>query len=178
MQDKIADLLKVLDLSEEEQILAVVKIVQPKPWLCSPCVTGHAMNSRVVIPYLKCEKCEREIKVEEVNVERSWHVGFEKYTTKKECSIPDELDISLADLAFRLRDEVSCMQYWWDGVLQVYQKCKADFIAVHIKLVPEVAELGAAQQWYANAAQPIHFIIASLIAKQLAKENTNVKYSA
>lgn len=76
----------------------------------------------------------------------------------------------LADLAFRLRDEADCMSHWWDGVEAVYQKAQADFIEAHIRIAPEIAELNAALQWFTNHSQPIHWIVASLIAKELAKE--------
>jgi len=77
----------------------------------------------------------------------------------------NDIGISLADLAFRLRDEVvlsNKCQWAWPKVYNA---------AHHFKL--EVYEIDAPTTsmwiWFATQAEPIHWIIAALIAKQLAK---------
>ena len=61
---------------------------------------------------------------------------------------------SLADLAFRLRDEV-VFSRWQDGLEIVRNHYRPS----HITLVA-----------WALSAKPIHWIIAALIAKELAKD--------
>ena len=67
----------------------------------------------------------------------------------------------LADLAFRLRDEAvkKSIGFWRDGQLAV-------FYHVAKQNVWRVSDL---DMWFARHTQPIHWIISSLIAKELAK---------
>ena len=68
-------------------------------------------------------------------------------------------DRDLSDLAFRLRDEVCGRDSFMTGMAQVYNKCSDVFDdAVDCFL------------WFIVNAQPIHWIIASLIAKELEKK--------
>lgn len=64
---------------------------------------------------------------------------------------------SLADLAFQLRDEavVEYPQEWQEGKRIVYES----FTGHKTKLY---------DMWFANVAQSIHWIVASLITKELA----------
>lgn len=66
---------------------------------------------------------------------------------------------SLADLAFRLRDEVvaECGDIVWHKAV--------------VKIC-DYMRMGTA--WFKNYAKPIHWIIAALIAKQKDKENENL----
>ena len=68
---------------------------------------------------------------------------------------------SLADLAFWLRDEANKLSddAWSEGLVQVYTKC-AD----------KIVDAADCLSWFVNNAQPIHFIIAALIAKALEGE--------
>lgn len=66
---------------------------------------------------------------------------------------------SLADLAFRLRDEVRYLgnkkdKYFFEARAIVCRKSSATVAGI----------------WFSRDAQPIHWIIAALIAKELAKE--------
>lgn len=67
---------------------------------------------------------------------------------------------SLADLAFRLRDEMWIEDAFGDALVLIYKKCS--------DVVANVTDCFA---WFVLNAQPIHWIIAALITKQLAKEN-------
>lgn len=77
--------------------------------------------------------------------------------------------LSLADLAFWMRDETianddkSEIDCWW---------CEASY-EVYLHIIGEENEKDAEglDTWFSMRAQPIHFIIASLIAKLLAKED-------
>lgn len=68
----------------------------------------------------------------------------------------------LADLAFRLRDEVFELEnggnIWAEGYLVVVKKVK-----------PSTVELSSSVEWWNCCAKPIHWIIAALIAKETDK---------
>lgn len=68
-------------------------------------------------------------------------------------------EISNADLAFRLRDEAvkTCRYKYDDAIIQVYSVSKKSAEEFH--------------WWWIRHSQPIHIIIAALIAKELAKES-------
>ena len=74
---------------------------------------------------------------------------------------------SLADLAFRLRDEAENKEgLWWSGGLS-----KVFFYLAHS---PERFDLSSEDrmrqfQWFGTKAKPIHWIIAALIAKEMSK---------
>jgi len=76
---------------------------------------------------------------------------------------------SLADLAFQLRDEVAEIWkqspgYWiWGKALQ-------DVYCAATKKKWDGIEF---IRWFVYNAQPIHWIVAALIAKELVKENKN-----
>jgi len=75
----------------------------------------------------------------------------------------DLLDSTLADLAFRLRDEVKKQ-----GLnLQYYNAAQW----VMYKATGSHNHGDYKDKWFSYNAQPIHWIIAALIAKELAKEN-------
>lgn len=68
----------------------------------------------------------------------------------------------LADLAFRLRDEIekSSGTLWWSGAIsKVYIYVTANNQTGHKGIMI----------WFAIKAQPIHWIIAALIAERLAE---------
>jgi len=121
MQDKIADLLKVLDMSEGMQ----------RDW----CIENKLLN---MLPYTECARYE-----------------------------------SLADLAFGLRDETKHLSYGGQffaareliccKVSGWYEREQKEEGRTH-------SSLHDAGVWFTREAQPIHWVIASLIAKQLAKE--------
>lgn len=78
------------------------------------------------------------------------------------------LDESLADLAFRLREEID-IDMFWVGMIQVMNKA-----ATKKQIYPDVGLVETNADWWWKYAQPVHWIISSLIAKQLSKENTNI----
>lgn len=80
----------------------------------------------------------------------------------------NELKESLADLAFRLRDEAET-NYLPEATCLVHE-----YVDVGVNKMYS-HNFNGARSWFCFLARPIHWIIAALIAKQLAKENTNVK---
>lgn len=83
------------------------------------------------------------------------------------------LHLTLADLAFKLRDELDTESFF-DGRAEVYARDGKD------PNMPEnpddwtdkqlIAFTVNKEMWWCQRAKPIHFIIASLIAKQLVKD--------
>ena len=79
--------------------------------------------------------------------------------------------VVLADLAFRLRDEVinedvkSSIDCWW---------CEASY-EVYLYVIGEENEKDeiGLDTWFSMRAKPIHWIIAALIAKELSKGKSN-----
>jgi hypothetical protein len=72
----------------------------------------------------------------------------------------------LADLAFRLRDEI-----WSDyPPFTDKQHCWYNALTEINKKIHTSHWLGGEKSWWMEYAQPIHWIIAALVAKQLAKE--------
>lgn len=67
---------------------------------------------------------------------------------------------SLADLAFRLRDEVDEIRFK-DGLYQIKK---------HLKIETQRLTAWQIDYWGMLYAKPIHWIIAALIAQRLAKE--------
>lgn len=72
---------------------------------------------------------------------------------------------SLADLAFRMRDEIEFKQQhcWTKAIRIIHDEC----VGIH----PDVEKTSwmAIYRWFFNYAQPIHWIVAALKAKELAK---------
>ena len=116
MNQKVKELLAVLDLPEEEQIRFLDKYPN------------------------------RSIENEKVLVHGEWRL----------------LKTCLPTLAFRLRDEVvkTCHYKYDAAIIQVYSVSKKSAESFH--------------WWWIRHSQPIHFIIAALIAKELAKEKNDV----
>lgn len=72
------------------------------------------------------------------------------------------METSLADLAFRLRDEaVENREFMW-ACAKVYNKAWKYKLEPHEVDAPTIAMW----VWFANHAKPIHWIIAALIAKE------------
>ena len=78
---------------------------------------------------------------------------------------------SLADLAFRLRDEVRKAawgeqgKFYTKGIIQIYAKAT--------NYPVDWSENQMYDTWFVHFAQPIHWIVAALKAKKLAKENND-----
>ncbi len=74
---------------------------------------------------------------------------------------PENPDMVLADLAFRLRDEVMNFNKgaWYDATEQVWRECH---------------NYREYRNFWVDRSKPIHWIIAALIAKELSK-NTDGK---
>jgi len=68
----------------------------------------------------------------------------------------------LADLAFRLRDEV---------IKTSDDSLSSGFVSIYVKCADRISNATDCFMWFMFNAQPIHWIIAALIAKELAKEN-------
>jgi hypothetical protein len=117
------DPLKLLDMTEDEQLAKLPYYIQPKPWK---------------------------------------HICSGSFT-------PSSCDPEYAELAFRLRNEATEPMplvfdkdnNWYRAVKRVVDKVLEDDSESDI-----LESLG----WLANFGRPIHWIIAALIAKQLAKE--------
>jgi len=77
---------------------------------------------------------------------------------------------SLADLAFRLRDEVVALSngyyIWLDGIGEVTNYMEGE---VYCETCKRPHKTKALVNWFEHA-QPIHWIAAALIAKQLAEK--------
>lgn len=91
--------------------------------------------------------------------------------------VPHWCDIELADLAFRLRDEVVAVDgnavklnlgMWYVYRRVQYQDHRFDY-------PPCGTEQGLASGWFAYYAKPIHWILASLIAKELSNADRSKK---
>jgi len=82
-----------------------------------------------------------------------WKAYFER-------EVKDKYQALLAETAFRLRDEavVEYEDYWGQATWTVYEY----FTGAKDKLLTS--------SWFLCVAKPIHFIIAALIAKELAKD--------
>lgn len=66
---------------------------------------------------------------------------------------------TLADLAFRLRDEVTSSSDLWP---EIWNEA--------LRLVAAKYRKTQKDEWFVDKAQPIHWIIAALIAKELGKD--------
>lgn len=160
MNKKIQKLLAVLDLPEEEQRNEVTKLISPaKAWKHSYHLWEGAHGD---CPLWECDKCERKILREKLKA-----MPWDAPVRSGKCNIPDSLNISLADLAFRLRDEVE--EFCWE-------KAK---VLIWSKYYPIANEkIGGFQQklsctngfFTSRDMKSIHWIIAALIAKELAKD--------
>ena len=69
---------------------------------------------------------------------------------------------SLADLAFRLRDEAANMRY--SKLVSAMEK-----VAMKSAKALTSYDMEGFNEWFAMVAKPIHWIIAALISKELAK---------
>ncbi len=69
----------------------------------------------------------------------------------------DMLDATLADFAFRLRDEWSRFGAFYSAMLDVQE---------YLKIEKYTSRRAMSYKFWAIQAQPIHWILASLIAKE------------
>lgn len=159
-------LLKVPDLPEDEQRIEIAKLLSPKPWphkwgySHAACAVG---KSNIAIgDCWCCDKCGREEILNREATKDKFIPGVLDNQAGKPCSIPDEFDGSLADLAFRLRDEVckdslSCDNYH-NALRIVYQSFrKSQEGTVRQNMVTYTL-------WLESLITPIERIIAALIA--------------
>lgn len=167
MTEKIQELLAVLDMpSEEEQRDKLAYYVQPKPWT-------HIVRTQLS-GWVVCTKCHKKIKAMPGSFTERQLLKYGRYAGSSEewfyhlhtdnCSVPDPITESLADLAFRLRDEAVEID---SGVLFGRGLTKVCW-----KLFGENKYgLNEFLSWSATVAYPIHWIIAALIAKELSNDN-------
>ena len=136
------ELLKVLDLPKEGQAEKLPYYVQPKPW--EHISSGSFTPSSCDPEY--CEKCRKKL--------MTWQ------DEESECPVPDGISESLADLAFRLRNEVD-IDLFWVGMIQVMNKA-----ATKEQVYAGRGFVETNADWWWKYARPIHWIIAALIAKE------------
>lgn len=157
MKDEIKKLLVVLDLSEKEQERAIARHFQSEPY-------GHTFSEihkdkpspRWLI---KCRKCTNTWEFVGFNIQQLLE---EESKIRFTCPYPDPLSESLADLAFRLRDEVM-------------KKHRPEWLAacklIYLHLCPQIQYCSLLQgERFILEQSPIHWITAVSIAKKLAKE--------
>ncbi len=89
---------------------------------------------------------------------RFW--AIQKHLSPEDAQLYDTQEISLADLAFRLRDEVVNSSNLWP---EIWNEA--------LRLVARKYKKTQKDEWFVDSAQPIHWIIAALIAKELLTEN-------
>ncbi len=123
MNDKIKELLSVLDMTEDEQWI----------FLCN---RGCLSAPSGLLGFTERWDLWR------------WKAYFRE-------NLEDKFQSTLADLAFRLRDEVG------ENMISGIQE-------LHIKLSPGIPRK-VFDKWWRFNSKPIHWIIATLIAKELAK---------
>lgn len=142
MKTELNKLLFVLDMSEDEQYAKLAYYVQPKPW--KHISSGSFTLSSCDPEY--CRKCKKPLRTFEDDA--------------SECPIPNGLSESLADLAFRLRDEAVAKNHadFHEGIYDVMVKVEGN-------------DNWATAFWGECLAKPIHWVIASLIAKGKLNEN-------
>ena len=110
----------------------------------------------------KEEKIQELLSVLDMSEDEQWHFLVHKDNGYISTKTQEELSskkISLADLAFRTRDEAGKNDavYWEQAIYRVYKKsAHRDYDNIFC--------------WFTEFAQPIHWIIAALIAALIAKE--------
>lgn len=152
-KEKIQELLEILNLSEEEQRKKIAVYLNPPPWkhdfVAGPNPGDHE----------RCIKCKRRLET--------------KYDYDEECPYTYSYTGSLADLAFKLRNGVICspiisLGFWQEAKQKVFEKYKGGFCCEQA-----LSTFGKIHLWFVNVAQPIHWIVAGLIAKMLSGEIQN-----
>jgi len=153
--DKIEELLKVLDLPEEEQRKIIGSFVtkQHSHFVKQLNWTG---SDWTVTP---CHYCGKE------------YANYtERQKDKSPCTGQFPYKGSLADLAFRLRDEVSLGQ--WPALAKAYECvrnkwCNDTWTQRHEQGFNK-KHISSSLFWLFHS-RPIHWIVASLIAQELVK---------
>ncbi len=84
---------------------------------------------------------------------------IQKYLSSRDAELYDTQEISLADLAFKLRDEA----YMCKKSRPKLRKCMR---IVTEKAYPLFDDKSLWETWWIAKARPIHWIIAALIAKE------------
>lgn len=152
-EETVQELLAILDLPEDGQYTELAKRIQPKPW-------GH-INSGSFTPNScdreYCRKCRLLLDTRE--------------DIESECPVPDGFPESLAELAFKLRDEVSHNWPLLSRALDIVwgRWCRTTW--------SERRNHGESKQhirqrkFYLSRSKPVHWILAALIVKELEKEN-------
>lgn len=154
------ELLAVLDMSEDEQRIKIAKCLSPKPfkhdWLYENAVGG--LDNIATGEAWACRKCGHEEIYKRTPVPTGQFIPAVLDKQTGDCGIPDPITESLADLAFRLRDEVENIDDMLSAIYKVQRRLK--------KNNKESKLIGYAEAvWFAFYAKPIHWIIAALIAK-------------
>lgn len=155
MTEKIKEILAVLDLPEKEQRRKIAVYLNPPPWKHN-FVAGFLPEDPE-----RCDKCGKKLETNE--------------DYNAECPYTYDYDGSLADLAIRLRDEIiNTSESIWSKAKELTAK---KWVDDYIKLVKKVCDMnlsdnyiGLVNAFFVNEAQPIHWIDAAIIAKEIAKD--------
>ena len=150
------DIPKTLAMSEEEQRTEIAKRLSPKPWKhiwrYENAVGG--MDNIATGDVWSCEKCGHEETYSRKNSGQFIPAVLDKKSPK--CKIPNPIQESLADLAFRLRDEaVRKSAYdWTSACVEVFREVCTDWPERNFDV------------WWQDNSQPIHWILSALMAKE------------
>lgn len=156
---------ELLDMPEEEQYEKLAYYIQPKPW--EHILTSEFHKDKTLVEHL-CRKCNRRwpSKREQPYIlngssNMAYLAEENEIHSVKDCPIPDGLDESLADLAFRLRDETKF-------------DIDKGFKIIHKHLFPTLSAKirnRSFHRWFLTFGKPKHFICAALKAKEMENKN-------
>lgn len=151
---KIDELLAVLEMPEEKQRMQLSRYITPRPWLHT--FTERHIDKPTPKWIVECRTCQNQWEFLGYNIEQI--LAEENKIRQKECPNPKPITESLATLAFRLRDEaVKKDSYiWTEACVNVFRKVCSDW------------DERSFDVWWQDNSRPIHWIIAALIAKELA----------
>ncbi len=146
------ELLAVLDMSEDEQRAEIAKLLSVEPfkhdWGFSNAVGGS--DNIATGEAWACRKCGHEEIYKRIGSGQYVPAVLDKQSP--ECGLPDPITESLADLAFRLRDEAMNFNKgaWYEATKQVWKECH---------------NYKEYRNFWVDLSKPIDIIIAALIAK-------------
>jgi len=156
-KERIEDILEILDLADEvEQRRRIAILMNAPPWRHNFVAGFFPEDSQ------KCDKCGKKLRIKE-----DYDEG---------CPYTHSYSGSLADLAFKLRNEVKedtalfKETSFHRALLMVSEclRCKEESRKFDSEI--EITFREVYWVWWAICAQPIHWIVASLIAKTLSKK--------
>lgn len=128
----------------------------------------QAFADNIVLSSVKMsEKTQEFLKVLDLPDANSQIDALKPFISQEDWAALRANHLSLADLAFRLRDEAvkRSISYWRDGQLEVFDKVILVAEPVKYGFRWRIADI---DMWFARYARPKHFIVAAFIAKDLA----------